>query len=73
MLCKHHHKMQNDKQIYMEFKNVKHGEIKWVEVYYEHIQKLVHGLQNPTTIFFLTIVFQVGLWSYMKITIVGIK
>ncbi len=53
--------MQNDKQIYMEFKNVKHGETKWVEVYYERIHKSVHGLQNPTSNNFLTIVFQGGL------------
>ncbi len=32
-----------------------------VEVYYEQIQKLVHGLQVPTINNFLTIVFKVGL------------
>ncbi len=26
MFCKCHHKMQNDKLIYMELKNIKHGE-----------------------------------------------
>jgi len=57
VLCKHHHKMQNDKQIYMELKSIKQGETKWVKVYYEPIQKLVHGLRNPTTNNFLTIVF----------------
>jgi hypothetical protein len=40
--------MQNDKQIYMEFKNIKHGKIERVKVYYEGIHKLVHGLQTPT-------------------------
>jgi hypothetical protein len=39
-----HRKTQNDGQIYMEFKNIKQGETEQVEVYYEHIQKLVHGL-----------------------------
>jgi hypothetical protein len=54
---KHHHKMQNDKHIYMELKSIKQGETKWVKVYYECIQKLVHGLQNPTTNKFLIVVF----------------
>ncbi len=47
--CKCHRKIQNDKQIYMELKNMKQEETKRVEVYYEWIQKLVHGLQVPTT------------------------
>jgi len=51
----------------MELKNMKHEEIKRVEVYYEQIQKLVHGLQIPTTYNFLTIVFRAGLQSYLKI------
>jgi hypothetical protein len=35
--CKCHRKTQNDEQIYMELKNMKHEEIKRVEVYYEQI------------------------------------
>jgi hypothetical protein len=42
-------------------------------VYYECIQKLVDGLQNPTTNNLLTIVFWVWLQSYLKIAIIGIK
>ncbi len=42
--CKCHWKTQNDEQIYMELKNMKHEEIERVEVYYEQIKKLVHGL-----------------------------
>jgi hypothetical protein len=42
--CKHHWRTQNDKQIYMELKNMKQEETKRVEVYYERIQKLAHGL-----------------------------
>jgi hypothetical protein len=42
--CKHHWKTQNDEQIYMELKNMKQEETKKVEVYYEWIQKLAHGL-----------------------------
>jgi hypothetical protein len=34
---KHHQKTQNDKQIYMELKNMKQKETKRVEVYYEQI------------------------------------
>jgi hypothetical protein len=33
--CKYHQKTQNDKQIYMELKNMKEEETKRVEVYYE--------------------------------------
>jgi hypothetical protein len=45
----------------MELKNMKHEEIKRVEIYYERIQKLVHSLQVPTIDNFLIIVFRVGL------------
>jgi len=33
--CKRHEKTQNDKQIYMDLKNMKQEETKKVEVYYE--------------------------------------
>jgi hypothetical protein len=72
-LCKHHRKTQNDEQIYMELKNMKQEEIERVEVYHEWIQKLVHGLQVPTTNNFLIIMFEAGLQSYFIITIVGMK
>ncbi len=64
---KHRQKIQNDKQIYMELKNKKQKGTKRVEVYYEWIQKLVHGLQVPTINNFLTIVFRTGLQSYLRI------
>jgi hypothetical protein len=41
----------------MELKNMKQEEIERVEVYYEWIQKLAHGLQIPTIDSFITIVF----------------
>jgi hypothetical protein len=44
-----------------------------VEVYYEWIQKLAHGLQVPTIDNFLTIVFKTGLQSYFKIAIARMK
>jgi hypothetical protein len=59
--CKCHQKIQNDKQIYMELKNMKQTETKKVEVYYERIQKLVHGLQVPTIDNFFIFMFKVGL------------
>jgi hypothetical protein len=71
--CKHHRKTQNDEQIYMELKNMKQEEIERVEVYYERIQKLVHGLQVLITNSFLTTVFRVCLQSYLKIVIVRMK
>ncbi len=47
---------------------MKQEEIERVEVYYERIQKLVHGLQVPTINNFLTIMCRVGLQSYFIIT-----
>jgi hypothetical protein len=44
-----------------------------VEVYYERIQKLAHGLQVPTTYNFLTIVFKASLQSYLRIATIGMK
>jgi len=46
---------------------MKQEEIERVEVYYEWMQKLAHGLQVPTIDNFLTIVFRAGLQSYLKI------
>jgi hypothetical protein len=40
---------------------MKQEETKRVEVYYERIQKLAHGLQIPTIDNFLTTLFRVGL------------
>jgi hypothetical protein len=45
----------------METKSMKQEETERVEVYYERIQKLVHGLQVPTRDNFLIIVFRAGL------------
>jgi len=59
--CKCHQKIQSDKQIYMELKNMKQEKTKRVEVYYERIHKLVHGLQVPTTNNFLVTMFKASL------------
>jgi len=70
---KRHQKIQNDEQIYMELKNIKQEETKKVEVYYEWIQKLAHGLQILTTNSFLTTMFRAGLQSYFIITTTRMK
>ncbi len=68
-----HQKTQNDEQIYMELKNIKQEETKKVEVYYEWIQNLAHGLQILTTNSFLTTLFKVGLQSYFIIATTRMK
>jgi hypothetical protein len=45
----------------MELKNMKQEETKKVEVYYERIQKLAHGLQVPTEDNFLITMFRASL------------
>jgi hypothetical protein len=52
---------------------MKQKETKRVKVYYEHIQKLGHSLQVPTTCRFFTIVFRVGLQAYFSIVTTGMK
>ncbi len=52
---------------------MKEEETKRVEVYYEQIQKLVHGLQVPTTNNFLNIMFRMGLQLYFRIVTPGMK
>jgi hypothetical protein len=52
---------------------MKQEETKMVEVYYERIQKLVHGLQVPPIDNFLTTMFRVGLQSYFIIMIAKMK
>jgi hypothetical protein len=46
----------------MELKNMKHEETKRVEVYYEWIKKLTHGLTIDN---FLTTIFKMGVQSYL--------
>jgi hypothetical protein len=47
--------------------------IKKVEVYYEQIQTLAHGLQLPTTNSFLTNMLKAGLQSYFRIVTTRMK
>jgi len=52
---------------------MKHEKIKRVEVYYEWIQKLSHGLQIPTIDSFLTTMFRTWLQSYLRIVTTRMK
>ncbi len=52
---------------------MKQDETKRVEVYYEQIQKLAHGLQVPTTNNFLIAMFRPGLRSNLRIVTAGMK
>jgi hypothetical protein len=52
---------------------MKQEETKRVEVYYEWIQKLAHGLQVLTTNSFFTTMFRVGLQSFFKIAIIKMQ
>ncbi len=44
-----------------------------MEVFYERIQKLAHGLQILTIDNFLTTMFRAGLQSYLRIVITRMK
>jgi hypothetical protein len=57
----------------MELKNIRHGNIEKVKVYYEGIHKLAHGLQTPTIDKILTNVFRARLQSHLKITTIEMK
>jgi hypothetical protein len=52
---------------------MKQEKTKRVEVYYEQIQKLAHGLQVPTINSFPIIVFRASLQSYFKIETIRMK
>ncbi len=52
---------------------MKQEETEKVEVYYEWIQKLAHGLQIPTTYSFPIIMFRTGLQLYLKIATIRMK
>jgi adenosine deaminase len=57
----------------MELKNMKQEEIKRMEVYYERIKKLAHGLQVSTIDNFLITMFRAGLQPYFKIATTRMK
>jgi len=55
----------------MELKNMKQEEIEKVEIYYEWIQKMAHGLQVRTIDNFLTIVFKMGCIHTLELQLHG--
>jgi hypothetical protein len=65
--------IQNDEQIYLQLKNMKHEKNERVEVYYERLLKLANSLQHKTTNSFLTIVFRFGLQPYLLVAIIGME
>jgi len=42
-------KVENDEQIYLQLKNMKHDKNERVEIYYERLLKLANSLQHRTT------------------------
>jgi hypothetical protein len=55
--CKRYRKVQNDEQVYLQLKNMKHDKNERVELYYETLLKLANSLQHKTIDSFSTIVF----------------
>jgi hypothetical protein len=44
VFCKRYRKVQNDEQVYLYLKNMKHEKNERVEVYYEKLLKLANSL-----------------------------
>jgi hypothetical protein len=65
--CKRYKKVQNDEQVYLQLKNMKHEKNGRMEVYYEILLKLANSLQHKTIYNFLTIVFGYGLQPYLHV------
>jgi hypothetical protein len=59
--------IQNDEQVYIWLKNMKHEKNERVEVYYEKLLKLTNSFQHKTTYSFLTIIFRFGLQPYLHL------
>ncbi len=53
--------MKNNEEVYMRLWNIQQQTIECVEVYYEHLLKLINCLQGKTIDVFFTIIFRVGL------------
>jgi hypothetical protein len=55
--CKRYHTVQNDEQVYMALRVIKHGSDEKVEVYYERILKVANCLQHKVDDSLLTTFF----------------
>ncbi len=71
--CNKYNKVQNDDQVYMQFKNMKEEKNERMEVYYERLLKLTNNFKHGTTYSFLTIVFKYGLQPYLCVATTGMK
>jgi len=69
---KKYKKVQNDEQVYLQLKNMKHMNEK-VEVYYERLLMLGNSLQHKIIDSFLPIIFRSGLQPYLHVTTIGTK
>jgi hypothetical protein len=56
--CKRFWTMNNNKEIYMQLKNLQQQVSEWVKVYYEHLLKLANCLQVKAIDVFLTTIFR---------------
>jgi len=57
----------------MQLYNIHQQTAKCVEVYYEHLLKLVNCLQFRTTNVFFTTIFKAWLLPYLRLTIASMK
>jgi hypothetical protein len=63
--CKRFQTMKNNKEVYMQLKNLQQKIGEHVEAYYEHLLKLANYLQVKATNVFLTTIFKAGLQPYL--------
>jgi hypothetical protein len=66
-------KVQNDEQIYLQFKNMKQEKKERIEIYYDILFKLANSLQHGTINSFLTIVFKSWLQPYLHVSTTSMK
>jgi hypothetical protein len=63
--------MKNDEKVYMQLKNLQQQDGKWVEVYYEHLLKLVTCLQVKAINVFLLQISKQSLQPYLRLATIG--
>jgi hypothetical protein len=65
--------VKNNEEVYIQLHNIKQQTTKCVEVYYEHLLKLVNCLHVRAIYVFLTTIFRASLLPYLKLAIAGMK
>jgi hypothetical protein len=63
--------VKNEKEVYMQLKNLQQQVGEWVEFYYERLLKLANYLQVKATNVFLTSIFITCLQPYLRLAIVS--